>query len=82
MNPSRRQLFSTLAALAASPARAARRPPNIIWFMYDDLGSAGLGCFGQQKIRTPHSDRLAREGTRLTACYAGGSVCAHRAASS
>jgi len=44
--------------------------------MYDDLGSAGLGCFGQQKIRTPHSDRLAREGTRLTACYAGGSVCA------
>jgi arylsulfatase A-like enzyme len=60
-----------LAALLAAPRR-----PNIIWFMYDDLGSGGLGCFGQQKIRTPHSDRLAREGTRFTACYAGGSVCA------
>ena len=44
--------------------------------MYDDLGSAELGCFGQKKIRTPHSDRLAREGMRLTSCYAGGSVCA------
>lgn len=44
--------------------------------MYDDLGSAGLGCFGQQKVLTPHSDRLATQGTRFTACYAGGSVCA------
>lgn len=44
--------------------------------MYDDLGSAELGCFGQKKIRTPHSDRLAKQGTRFTACYAGGSVCA------
>jgi arylsulfatase A-like enzyme len=62
--------------LAMSAAAAQKRLPNIVWFMYDDLGSAGLGCYGQQKILTPHSDRLAREGTRFTACYAGGSVCA------
>lgn len=67
---------SLLGAAAASLAAASRRPPNIVWFMYDDLGSAGLGCYGQQKILTPHSDRLAREGTRFDACYAGGSVCA------
>ncbi|MDX1978886.1 MAG: arylsulfatase [Bryobacteraceae bacterium] len=63
-------------AAAAPVLAAANRPPNIVWFMYDDLGSAGLGCFGQEKISTPNSDRLAREGTRYTACYAGGSVCA------
>ncbi|MFN7936386.1 MAG: arylsulfatase [Bryobacteraceae bacterium] len=68
----RRSLFAATASLAF----AQRRPPNIVWFMYDDLGSAGLGCYGQEKIQTPHSDRLAREGTRYTAVYAGGSVCA------
>jgi arylsulfatase A-like enzyme len=64
------------AALAAGAAHGAKRRPNIVWFMYDDLGSAELGCFGQKRIKTPHSDRLAREGLRLTSCYAGGSVCA------
>jgi arylsulfatase A-like enzyme len=68
----RRAFLGSIGVAAA----AQRRPPNIIWFMYDDLGSAGLGCYGQEKILTPHSDRLAREGTRFTACYAGGSVCA------
>jgi arylsulfatase A len=70
---SRRTLLS---ALAAPVAKGKGRLPNILWFMYDDLGSGGLGCYGQEKIRTPHSDQLAREGTRFTACYAGGSVCA------
>ncbi|MBL8178243.1 MAG: arylsulfatase [Bryobacterales bacterium] len=68
----RRALFGATASLLL----AQKRPPNIVWFMYDDLGSAGLGCYGQEKILTPHSDRLAKEGTRYTACYAGGSVCA------
>jgi arylsulfatase A-like enzyme len=62
--------------ISSVAAAAQKRPPNIIWFMYDDLGSAGFGCYGQEKVVTPHSDRLAREGTRFTACYAGGSVCA------
>lgn len=68
----RRAFLGSLSAALA----AAQRRPNIVWFMYDDLGSAGLGCYGQRKIRTPNSDRLASEGTRYTACYAGGSVCA------
>lgn len=67
---------SFLAAASAKAFAAGGKPPNIVWFMYDDLGSAGLGCYGQEKIRTPHSDRLAREGTKFSGCYAGGSVCA------
>lgn len=51
-------------------------PPNIIFIMADDLGPADLGCYGQQKIHTPHIDRLAAEGLRFTQAYAGAAVCA------
>jgi arylsulfatase A-like enzyme len=56
-------------------ARRARQP-NIVMVTLDDLGSADLGCYGQTKIRTPHIDALARQGTRYTQCYAGAPVCA------
>jgi arylsulfatase A len=35
-----------------------------------------LGCYGQEKIRTPHIDRLAAEGMRFTQHYSGAPVCA------
>jgi arylsulfatase A-like enzyme len=66
------------ATLAASPAPAAAadRPPNIIFILADDLGYGDLGCYGQQKVQTPHLDRMAKEGMRFTQCYAGSTVCA------
>ncbi|HMS55441.1 MAG TPA: arylsulfatase [Fimbriimonadaceae bacterium] len=50
--------------------------PNLIYIMADDLGYRELGCFGQSKIPTPHLDRLAKEGIRITRAYAGSPVCA------
>jgi arylsulfatase A-like enzyme len=50
--------------------------PNIIFILADDLGYGDLGCYGQQKIKTPNLDRLAAEGVRFTQCYAGSPVCA------
>ena len=50
--------------------------PNIIIILADDLGYGDLGCYGQEKIQTPHIDRLAREGMRFTQAYAGSTVCA------
>jgi arylsulfatase A-like enzyme len=50
--------------------------PNIIFIMADDLGYADLGCYGQTRIRTPHSDRMAEGGIRFTQCYAGAPICA------
>jgi arylsulfatase A-like enzyme len=35
-----------------------------------------VGCYGQEKIKTPNLDRLAAEGMRFTQCYAGTAVCA------
>ncbi len=51
-------------------------PPNIIWILADDLGFGDLGSYGQQRIRTPHLDRMAAEGMRFTDAYAGFTVCA------
>jgi arylsulfatase A-like enzyme len=44
--------------------------------MADDLGYGDLGCYGQQRIKTPNLDRMASEGTRFTDSYAGCTVCA------
>src|SRR5687767_15021237 len=45
--------------------------PNVLLVMTDDQGWGDLGVHGNGKIRTPHLDRLAREGVRLTRFYAG-----------
>lgn len=50
--------------------------PNIIYILADDLGYGDLGCYGQQIIRTPNIDKLAKEGMLFTDHYAGSSVCA------
>ena len=43
--------------------------------MADDHGYGDLGCYGQDKIKTPQIDQLAAQGMRFTQFYAGGTVC-------
>lgn len=52
-----------------------KEQPNIVFIMADDLGYGDLGCYGQEKIKTPNIDKLAAEGLRFTQAYAGGPVC-------
>ncbi len=61
-------------ALAGAPDRSAR--PNVLLIVADDLGYGELGAYGQTRIRTPHLDRLARQGLRFARHYAGSAVCA------
>ena len=49
---------------------------NIIFIMADDLGYGDLGCFGQELIKTPELDKMAKEGMKFTRFYAGSTVCA------
>jgi arylsulfatase A-like enzyme len=66
-----------LANAPLAVARAADGPrPNVVLILADDLGYGDLGCYGQQRIKTPHIDRLAAEGMRFTDFYAGCTVCA------
>ena len=46
------------------------RVPNFVVIFADDLGYGDLGCFGSTTIQTPHIDRMAAEGIRLTSFYA------------
>jgi N-acetylgalactosamine-6-sulfatase len=49
--------------------------PNIVLILADDLGYGDLGCYGCPDIKTPHLDRLARQGVRLKNFYANGPEC-------
>ena len=55
---------------------AEKDRPNVVFILADDLGYRELGSFGQQLIRTPNLDELARQGMRLTQHYSGNAVCA------
>jgi arylsulfatase A-like enzyme len=71
----------TTAGRAAAKTAPPPRPPNVVIIFADDLGYADPGCFGARDYRTPHLDRLAREGMRFTSFYAAQAVCsASRAA--
>jgi arylsulfatase A-like enzyme len=51
------------------------KPPNIVFFLVDDLGWADLSCFGSTFHESPNCDRLAAQGMRFTDAYAAGPVC-------
>lgn len=69
-------LLSLFFYLPFLKAREPVQKPNIIWIMADDMGYGDAGCYGQKHILTPNIDRMAKEGTRFTRCYAGSTVCA------
>ncbi|MDH6356779.1 arylsulfatase [Parabacteroides sp. PF5-9] len=58
------------------PEAQTFEPINVIYILADDLGYGDLGCYGQQKIKTPHIDRMASEGLLFTQHYAGCTVSA------
>ena len=75
---SRRDFLKATAAaplLGAAALAKGERPPNFIIILCDNLGYGDIGCFGSTKHRTPHVDRMAAEGMRLTSFYASSGVC-------
>jgi arylsulfatase A-like enzyme len=60
----------------AGSTQTTNKKPNIIYIYADDLGYGELGVYGQQKIKTPRLDQMAREGIRFTQHYTGAPVCA------
>jgi hypothetical protein len=57
-------LLACLSSL--SPGAVTLPRPNILVVVADDLGYGDLACFGHPEIKTPHLDRLAAEGLKLT----------------
>lgn len=66
--------------LSLTAAESTDRPPNFIIIFIDDMGYADIGPFGSTLNRTPHLDRLAKGGMRLTSFYAAALCTPSRAA--
>jgi arylsulfatase A len=70
-----RLLCLLLPCMMISIAGAADVKPNFIMIMVDDMGYAGVSCFGNPYFQTPQIDTLAAEGMRLTDFHSSGTVC-------
>jgi arylsulfatase A len=60
--------------LAVVGVLRAADTPNLIFINIDDLGYADIGPFGSKLNCTPHLDRMAQEGRKLT-CFYAAPVC-------
>ncbi|MFN5655443.1 MAG: sulfatase-like hydrolase/transferase, partial [Verrucomicrobiota bacterium] len=69
------RLIALLLVPLASLLAADAPRPNIILILADDLGYGSLGSYGHEKVKTPHIDRLAASGARLTDFHSNGAMC-------
>src|SRR6185369_10355670 len=63
------------ACPSAPPPEPAVRP-NLVLIIGDDHGYPYFGFMGDELVRTPNLDRLAREGTVFVNAYVTASKCA------
>src|SRR5437879_12987228 len=59
----------------AGGARPSAKPPNILFILADDLGSADVSCYGRPDLSTPNINRIAADGMRFMQAYANSAVC-------
>ena len=71
----RRNFVGSAAGALVAPAR---KRPNIVVVLADDMGWSDLGCYGSE-IRTPNLDGLAQRGVRFTQFYNTARCCPTRA---
>jgi iduronate 2-sulfatase len=63
-----------LTCLACSERSTPADRPNVLFIAVDDLRPE-LGCYGKDRIESPHIDHLAAQGTRLDRSYCNIPVC-------
>jgi len=67
--------------VAGTPTVSADDRPNILFLLTDDLAPDAVGFAGSPQVRTPHLDRLAREGAVLRNAFCVTPVCSPSRAS-
>ncbi|MGA9577862.1 MAG: sulfatase-like hydrolase/transferase [Terrimicrobiaceae bacterium] len=73
----------TVAEKLAALKKQAGKNPNVAWLVVDDMGYGAPGCYGGGKAigaDTPHMNRLALEGLRLTSWYSQNACTTTRSA--
>ncbi|HSH96255.1 MAG TPA: arylsulfatase [Roseimicrobium sp.] len=61
-------LLAACVGMQAVSASPATKPPNVVFFLADDLGWSDVGFHGSE-IKTPNIDKLAASGAKLDAFY-------------
>lgn len=79
------RLLSLISFVSACQPQPASEPtsstgeevqnPNIIIFYVDDLGYGDVSSYGATRVQTPHVDRLAENGLRLTDAHCSAATC-------
>jgi arylsulfatase A-like enzyme len=65
-----------VGSLIAAPFSVyAQEKPNFVFIIADDVGWNDIGCYGNEVVKTPNMDRLAREGLRFTNAFLTASSC-------
>ena len=70
-----RLLFFLLLVFYSRSLWAETARPNIVVLVSDDQRPDTIGALGNRHIRTPHLDRLAREGSTFTRAICGNPIC-------
>lgn len=72
-------LFGALALTVTAGRRTAAqdppKQPNIVFIFSDDHAYQAISAYGSKLNRTPHIDRLAKEGMRFDRCIVPNSIC-------
>lgn len=68
-------LILPVAGRVSGAATAAKRPPNIVIILADDLGYGDLSSYGAADLESPHIDALIAQGMRFDSFYANCCVC-------
>ncbi|MBT3192683.1 MAG: sulfatase [Verrucomicrobia bacterium] len=71
----KKTLFALLLTAGLVAGSLQARPPNIVLFFADDAGYADFGFHGSSECRTPHLDKLAKEGVLCSQAYVSAAVC-------
>ncbi|MBS1809725.1 MAG: sulfatase [Acidobacteria bacterium] len=62
-------------SIAQAQRNSAQPRPNIVYIMTDDHAAHAISAYGSKLIKTPHLDRLAKEGMKFENAFVTNSIC-------
>jgi len=73
----KRLFFNAVSAFFffAGTAAFASQKPNFVFIIADDISWDDFGCYGNNQVKTPNIDKLAREGIRFDNAFLTASSC-------
>ena len=73
--PMARLILTAVVSLLFAGVAAGADRPNIIFIMTDDHAAHAISAYGSRVNKTPHLDRIAREGALFENVFATNSIC-------